>query len=49
MVLWWAVSGLMEPQQRFRRVKGYREMPQVIAALEATINTESLDSQTKIA
>jgi len=49
MALRWGVSGLLEAQKRFRRVKGFREMPQMIAALEATIKNETLDSKTKIA
>lgn len=49
MAVRWAVSGLLEAQKKFRRVKGFREMPQFIAALEATIQCESLDSKTKIA
>jgi len=32
-----------------RRVKGHREMPQLIAALEATIKCESLDTTARIA
>ena len=49
MALRWGVSGLLEAQKRFRRVKGFREMPQMIAALEATIKNETLDSKAKIA
>lgn len=47
MALRWAVSGLLEAQKKFRRVKGFREMPQLIAALEATI--KSVDTKAKIA
>jgi putative transposase len=49
MALRWAVSGLLEAQKRFRRVKGYREMPQLIAALEATVRCEAVDTKAKIA
>ena len=38
-------SALLEAQKKFRRVKGYREMPQLIAALEATIKCEGLDNK----
>ena len=34
MALRWGVTGLMEAEKRFRRVRGYREMPQLLAALE---------------
>jgi hypothetical protein len=35
MALRWGVTGLMEADKRFRRIRGYREMPQLLAALEA--------------
>ena len=37
MALRWAVTGLMEAEKRFRRVKGYREIPQLLAALSSKI------------
>jgi len=37
MALRWAVTGLMEAAKRFRRVKGHREMPQLLAALSSKI------------
>lgn len=37
MALRWAVTGLMEAEKRFRRVRGYREMPQLLAALSSKI------------
>lgn len=46
MALRWAVTGLIEAGKRFRRVRGYRELPQLIAALEAMI---ALDTKEKIA
>ena len=49
MALRWGVSALVEAEKKFRRVKGYREIPQLIAALEATINSESLDRKAKTA
>ena len=45
----WAVSGLLEAQKKFRRVKGYREMAQLVAALEATIKCEAVDTKARIA
>ncbi len=49
MALRWGVSALVEAQKKFRRVKSYREMPQLLAALEATITCESLDTKAKSA
>ena len=37
MALRWAVTGLMEAEKRFRRVKGYREMPQLLGALSSKL------------
>ena len=37
MALRWAVTDLMEAEKRFRRVKGHREMPQLLAALSSKI------------
>lgn len=37
MALRWAVTGLMEAEKRFRRIKGYREMPQLLTALRSKI------------
>jgi len=37
MALRWAVTGLMEAEKRFRRIKGFREMPQLFAALSSKI------------
>jgi transposase-like protein len=46
MVLRWAATGLIESQRKFRRIKGHREMSQLVAALEATI---SMDKKQKVA
>ena len=37
MVLRWGVTGMMEAEKRFRRVKGYRDLPQLLSALETKI------------
>jgi putative transposase len=49
MALRWCVTALIEAQKRFRRVKGHREMPQLIAALEVLVNKNKLDSKEKVA
>ena len=36
MKLRWVASGLLFVEGQFRRVKGYREIPQLMAAIEAT-------------
>ena len=35
MAMRWTATALLEAEQRFRRVKGYREMPALIASLKA--------------
>ena len=37
MVLRWAVTALMEAENRFRRVRGYREIPMLNVALNAEV------------
>lgn len=45
MALRWGVTGLMEAQKGFRRVKGYREIPQLVTALKAAVEGERLDKK----
>jgi hypothetical protein len=33
MVLRWTAAGLLNAQRSFRRVKGYKQMPQLVTAL----------------
>ncbi len=40
MKLRWCTAGLLRAEQRFRRIKGYREIPQLIAALDATLASQ---------
>ena len=49
MALRWAVTGLMEAEKKFRRVRGYRELPKLIAAIEAKVNEGSLDNKRRVA
>jgi len=48
MVLRWVVTALMEAEKKFRRVKGYRDMPQLLAALDATVGVEALDKKVSV-
>lgn len=45
----WCVTALVEAEKRFRRVKGHREMPQLIASLEAIVNKNKLDNTQQVA
>jgi len=47
MVLRWAVTGIVEAEKRFRRIKGYRDLPALSLALErhAPSHPEQLDQE----
>jgi len=49
MALRWCATALVEAEKRFRRVKGHRELPQLVAAIEAVVNKNSLDTKEKVA
>lgn len=49
MALRWCVTALVEAQKNFRRVKGHREMPQLLAALDAIVNKNVLDTKEQVA
>jgi len=40
MALRWAVTGLLEAQKAFRRLKGYRELPALVRTLEERIGSQ---------
>src|SRR2546425_12348124 len=49
MVLRWVATALMEAEKKFRRVRGHRDMPQLLAALDATVGVEALDKKVSVA
>jgi transposase-like protein len=49
MALRWGVTGLIEAERKFRRVKGHREIRQLIAALDAIVDVKPLDRQERVA
>jgi len=46
MVLRWTAAGMAQAAAQFRRVKGYKQMPALITALEETTRTEHTDTPT---
>ena len=42
MALRWAVTGLLEAQKTFRRVKGFREIPALLRALESRVASDKV-------
>jgi transposase-like protein len=50
MALRWCVTGLVEAEKRFRRVKGFRSMPSLMAALEASLERpQAVDTASEVA
>jgi transposase-like protein len=49
MALRWCVTALIEAEKKFRRVKGYREMPQLLASLDAEVNKNVVDTKEQVA
>jgi len=45
----WCVAALMRAESKFRRVKGYRHMPQLLKALDRLVLGKEIDEQRKIA
>lgn len=37
----WSTAGLLRAESKFRRVKGYRQIPQLIASLDLSIMRKS--------
>lgn len=48
MKLRWCATGLVEAEKRFRRIKGYRDIPKLIHALDSSL-AEHLQSEKKTA
>jgi len=36
----WCATGLLDAEKRFRRIKGFSSMPQLVRALDAAVVTE---------
>jgi len=43
----WCAAGLLDAERRFRRVKGHRHMPTLLAALDRLVHPRQLDNQRK--
>jgi hypothetical protein len=49
MLLRWIASALHEAQERFRRVKGFRDMKHLVAALDRRHDREGLELKKRVA
>ena len=45
----WCTAGLLRAESKFRRVKGHRQMPQLLKALDRIVLGKGLDEERKIA
>lgn len=41
----WCATGLIEAERKFRRIKGYREMPRLIASLDPFVASKTSDTK----
>lgn len=49
MALRWGATGIQLAERRFRKIKGYREMPALIRAIDAAVRKTMMDNKKKIA
>ena len=49
MAMRWCAAGMLEAQGQFRRVKGYREIPILIAAMDRHFHSEMLAGKGEVA
>jgi transposase-like protein len=49
MIVRWVATAVREAEKKFRRLKGYKEMPQLLAALDAYAPSQPLDMRRKAA
>jgi len=49
MRLRWCAAGLLRAEKKFRRVKGYREIPSLITKLDSLVSEKSLDRNSDVA
>jgi transposase-like protein len=45
----WCTAGLLRAESKFRRVKGHRQMPQLLKALDRIVQGKGLDEERKVA
>lgn len=43
----WCVAGLLDAERRFNRIKGYKHLPQLRAALDRVVDTPTIDTSRK--
>lgn len=49
MVVRWVAAGVREASRRFRKLRGYQDIPRLLAALEHLVNQGELDTEKKVA
>jgi hypothetical protein len=46
MVLHWTAAGMINAERSFRRIKGYKQMPQLVAALHRHAHPDAAPTET---
>ena len=49
MLVRWVATAVREAEQKFRRLKGHKDMPRLVAALDAHRRSLPLDMKSKVA
>lgn len=49
MAVRWAVAGMVEAEKRFRKIRGHRDLLQLVAALDAVCTANKVDTKEKVA
>ncbi len=49
MILRWVGSAILEAEKKFRRVRGYREMPALIEALRSRVEDKEVRREENVA
>jgi putative transposase len=47
MVLRWTAAGMLNAERSFRRIKGYKQMPQLVAALHRHAHSDTINNHTE--
>jgi len=49
MIVRWVATAVREAEKKFRRLRGYKEMPLLLAALDAHADSLKIDTGKKVA
>ena len=49
MIVRWVATAVREAERKFRRLKGHKDMPRLVAALDAHQRSLQIDKEKKVA